>query len=44
VADTYGELDKIKRIAPEMKVLWRISVPEVKKGSGCVNFGEKFGD
>jgi len=28
VADTVGELNKIKRIAPEMKVLWRISVEE----------------
>jgi diaminopimelate decarboxylase len=28
VADTIGELEKIKRIAPDMKILWRISVEE----------------
>lgn len=25
-ADSYGELDKINRLAPDMKVLWRISI------------------
>lgn len=28
VADCFGELDKIKRFAPKMKVLWRISLDE----------------
>jgi diaminopimelate decarboxylase len=27
-ADSFDELLKIKQIAPEMKILWRISIPE----------------
>jgi len=44
VADTIGELKKIQKIAPEMKILWRISITELNKKKDGISFSEKFGD
>lgn len=43
-ADTFEELEKIKRIAPNMKVLWRISIPEDNSKQLSTVFSNKFGD
>lgn len=44
VADTEFELEKIKKIAPEMKILWRISITESKQDDFIISFADKFGD
>lgn len=43
-ADTYEELLKIKTIAPEMKILWRLSIKEENPESMKTLFSGKFGD
>lgn len=43
-ADTVHELKKIQAIAPEMKVLWRISITEDNPEKLATTFSGKFGD
>ncbi|CAD8150165.1 unnamed protein product [Paramecium octaurelia] len=43
-ADTIDELIKIQRIAPEMKILWRISIVEENPEKLANLFSGKFGD
>jgi diaminopimelate decarboxylase len=43
-ADTYDELLKINRIAPEMKILWRLSIKEEDPENMKTLFSGKFGD
>lgn len=43
-ADTIEELEKIKRIAPEMNILWRVSIKENKSEQLATIFSNKFGD
>ena len=43
-ADTYDELLKIKSIAPEMKILWRLSIKEEDAEKMNSTFSGKFGD
>ncbi len=43
VADTIDELDKIKELAPKMRVLWRIVTDSVYTNESCA-FHHKFGD
>ena len=43
-ADSIDELIKIKRIAPEMKILWRISIVEDNPEKMANVFSGKFGD
>jgi diaminopimelate decarboxylase len=43
-ADTLDELIKIKRIAPKMKILWRISISEENTEKLATTFSNKFGD
>ena len=43
-ADSITELQKIKRLAPNMKVLWRLAVKEDAKDKLSTNFSVKFGD
>lgn len=43
-ADSFDELVKIKQIAPEMKILWRISIPEDNSKQLATVFSNKFGD
>ena len=45
LADTKKELIKMKELAPEMKVLWRISIEEPnEKNLYFRGFSSKFGD
>lgn len=43
-ADTIAELHKIQRLAPKMKVLWRISIKESSTDNLATVFSNKFGD
>ena len=43
-ADTFDELEKIKEVAPNMKVLWRISIKEDSSEELATVFSNKFGD
>ena len=43
-ADTIEELIKIKQYAPEMKILWRISIKEEGSQQLSTIFSNKFGD
>jgi diaminopimelate decarboxylase len=43
-ADTLDELKKIAKVAPEMKVLWRISIKEENSERLATVFSNKFGD
>jgi diaminopimelate decarboxylase len=43
-ADSYEELFKIRKIAPNMRILWRISIDENNKEKLATVFSEKFGD
>lgn len=43
-ADSIDELIKIKKIAPEMKILWRISIVEENPEKMATLFSVKFGD
>lgn len=43
-ADTFDELLKIKRFAPNMKVLWRLSIQEENPELLATVFSGKFGD
>ncbi len=43
-ADSFDELIKIKRIAPNMKILWRISIVEDQAQKLSTTFSNKFGD
>lgn len=43
-ADTIDELKKIKQIAPNMKVLWRVAIKEDAKDNLSTAFSGKFGD
>ncbi|CAK69987.1 unnamed protein product (macronuclear) [Paramecium tetraurelia] len=43
-ADTIDELIKIQKIAPEMKILWRISIVEENPEQMATVFSGKFGD
>ena len=43
-ADSIDELLKIQRIAPEMKILWRISIVEENPEKMATLFSGKFGD
>lgn len=42
-ADTIDELIKIQKVAPKMKILWRISIKEKQAGLATI-FSNKFGD
>jgi len=37
-------LIKIKKLAPEMKILWRLSIKEDNPKELCTVFSGKFGD
>lgn len=43
-ADSIDELLKIQRIAPEMKILWRLSIVEENPEKMSTLFSGKFGD
>lgn len=43
-ADTIDELKKIQKIAPKMKILWRISIKENASHELATVFSNKFGD
>jgi len=43
-ADTFDELLKIKKIAPNMKILWRLSIKEDNPEKLNTVFSGKFGD
>ena len=43
-ADSFDELLKIHKIAPEMKILWRISIKEEGSQQLSTIFSNKFGD
>jgi len=43
-ADTIDELEKIKQLAPNMKILWRIAIKEDAKDNLSTPFSGKFGD
>lgn len=43
-ADTIEELEKIKKLAPNMKILWRISIKEENAENLATAFSVKFGD
>ena len=43
-ADTIDELLKIKQLAPNMKILWRIAIKEDAKDNLSTPFSGKFGD
>jgi diaminopimelate decarboxylase len=43
-ADTTEELEKIKQLAPNMKVLWRIAIKEDSADNLSTPFSGKFGD
>jgi diaminopimelate decarboxylase len=42
-ADSIDELIKIQKVAPKMKILWRISIKEKQAGLSTI-FSNKFGD
>lgn len=43
-ADTIEELEKIQQLAPNMKIMWRISITEEKTDKLATPFSGKFGD
>lgn len=43
-ADTIEELEKIQQLAPNMKIMWRISITEEKNDKLATPFSGKFGD
>ncbi len=43
-ADTIEELIKIKKYAPQMNILWRISIKEEASDNLSTPFSGKFGD
>ena len=43
-ADSIDELHKIKRIAPGMRILWRIAIKEEENDDLATPFSGKFGD
>ena len=43
-ADTFDELLKIQKVAPEMKILWRLSITEDNAQTLATTFSNKFGD
>lgn len=43
-ADTLDELEKIKELAPNMKILWRIAIKEERSDNLSTPFSGKFGD
>lgn len=43
-ADSFDELLKIQKIAPEMRILWRISIKEEGSQQLATIFSNKFGD
>lgn len=43
-ADSIDELIKIQKIAPEMKILWRLSIVEENPEKMATLFSGKFGD
>jgi len=43
-ADTFDELIKIKKFAPNMKILWRLSIKEDNPQDLATVFSGKFGD
>jgi len=43
-ADTFDELIKIKKYAPNMKILWRLSIKEDNPQDLATVFSGKFGD
>ncbi len=43
-ADTFYEIEKILAVAPEMKILWRISITEDNPEALATTFSGKFGD
>jgi diaminopimelate decarboxylase len=43
-ADTIEELEKIKQLAPKMKILWRIAIKEEATDKLSTPFSGKFGD
>jgi len=42
--DTIEEIEKVQRLAPEMKILWRISIKEENPEKLSTLFSGKFGD
>ena len=43
-ADSIDELQKILRIAPNMRILWRVAIKEEEKDNLATPFSGKFGD
>ena len=43
-ADSIDELSKIKELAPNMKILWRLSIKEDASDNLATPFSGKFGD
>lgn len=43
-ADSIAELHKIKKYAPDMGILWRISIKEEASDNLATSFSGKFGD
>lgn len=43
-ADSIDELKKIQRVAPKMKILWRIAIKEAASHELATVFSNKFGD
>lgn len=43
-ADTIDELIKIQKVAPKMKILWRLSIKENQSHELATIFSNKFGD
>lgn len=44
LADTLDEIDKIKRLAPKMKILWRVAVEQEEQDDLFWGYSSKFGD